>query len=100
VTVPSGVETSSEPPGPIVSAPAAVTGPTLKRMTFGSLSVARVGRTPSFWLNALIPIASTVALSIVVVTTAESPGPAISTLAFDPGGSTLGSSTPVRTPFA
>ena len=37
VTVPSGVDTSSEPPGPIVSAPAAVTGPALKRMTFGSV---------------------------------------------------------------
>src|SRR6185369_13524393 len=48
VTVPSGVDTSSDPPGPIVSAPAAVTGPALKRMTFGAVSVALVGRTPSF----------------------------------------------------
>src|SRR5262249_2321327 len=44
VPVPRDVATPGEPPGPIVSAPTASTGPAWIRMTLGSLSVALDGR--------------------------------------------------------
>ena len=97
VAVPSGVETSTEPSGPIVSAPRPRPG----RAGPGSRSARRASRRTGgrrACSRTPIAIASTVSASIVIVVAAESNGPSNVTVASEPGGSMPGSSTPSRRP--